>query len=120
MQGQLTNLLAALDSQGYSDNMVDEHLVYLLRHLVRTQHAASIRVANVQAIKAATRTEIYRRVAIARDILHSTYMENPDLKAISTIACLSVPQLVRQFKSVFQTTPINTSPRLNCKGLPTY
>jgi AraC-like DNA-binding protein len=105
LQAQLAGLLAALNSEGYSGNMVDEYLVYLLRHLVGTQHAASIRAANVQAIKAPTRTEIYKRVAIAKDILHSSFMDNPDLKTISSIACLSVPQLVRQFKAVFHITP---------------
>ncbi|MBA4055529.1 MAG: AraC family transcriptional regulator, partial [Marivirga sp.] len=42
---------------------------------------------------------------VAKDLLHSTFMDNPDLSEISNAACLSIPQLVRQFKAVFQTTP---------------
>ncbi|WP_448633871.1 helix-turn-helix domain-containing protein [Pedobacter panaciterrae] len=49
--------------------------------------------------------EIYKRLCIAKDFLHSTFMEKHDLDTLSSNACLSVPQLVRQFKSVFKTTP---------------
>ncbi|AXY75339.1 AraC family transcriptional regulator [Paraflavitalea soli] len=105
LQQQLMGLIAALDSSGYSENMVDEYLVFLLRYLIHTQKAASKQVKNVHALKANTRTEVYKRLCIARDILHSSYMDNPDLPAISALACLSVPQLVRQFKAVFHTTP---------------
>jgi AraC family transcriptional regulator len=105
LQQQLIGLIAALDTQGYSDTMVDGYLVFLLRYLIRTQQATSSQVKNVHALKANTRTEVYKRLCIARDILHSSYMDNPDLSVISAFACLSVPQLVRQFKAVFHTTP---------------
>jgi len=105
LQQQLVTLITALDKQGFSDTMVDEHLVFLLRHLIHTQQAASKHTNNVNALKANSRTEIYKRICIARDILHSSYMDNPDLPALSALACLSVPQLVRQFKAVFHTTP---------------
>ncbi len=105
LQQQLEALIAALDTQGYSATMADEYLVFLLRHLISTQKAASGHIRNVNALKANTRTEIYKRICIARDILHSSYMDNPDLPAIGALACLSVPQLVRQFKAVFHTTP---------------
>jgi AraC family transcriptional regulator len=48
--------------------------------------------------------EIYKRLCIAREFLHSTYKDNPNLDDISKEACLSVPQLVRHFKAVFGVT----------------
>ena len=85
--------------------MVDEQLVFLLRHLIGVQRTELYRAENVNAVKSTTRAEIYRRLCIARDILHSSYMDNPDLNTIGRLACLSVPQLVRQFKAAFNTTP---------------
>jgi AraC family transcriptional regulator len=105
LQIQLSSLITALDSQGYNSAMMNEHLVFLLYHLIQTYKSESKQAGKVSAIKSGTRTEIYKRLCVARDVLHSSYMDNPDLSAISNMACLSVAQLVRQFKIVFNTTP---------------
>ncbi|RPE12498.1 AraC family transcriptional regulator [Chitinophaga lutea] len=105
LQLQLSRLLGALDNQGYNRTMTDEYLVFLLHYLLRTHRSDIKRVGDVHALKAITRTEVYKRLCIAKDLLHSSYTDNPDLEALSRAACLSVPQLVRQFKAVFRTTP---------------
>jgi len=105
LQRQLSRFVASLNTHGYDCFMVDEYLVPLLQHLVRVHQSDVGRSQKVDAVKLSTRTEIYKRLSIARDILDSHYMDKPDLNVISTMACLSVPQLIRQFKSVFQTTP---------------
>lgn len=105
LQRQLSGLLTTLNTEGYSSTIVDEYLVFLLHHLIRVHQSGITRAGSVNALKPGTRTEIYKRLCIAKDVLHSSYMLNPDLNAISNAACLSVPQLVRQFKSVFHTTP---------------
>jgi len=105
LQLQLSGLLTALDQQGYEENMMDEYLVFLLHQLIRTHKSESNHIGKVAALKSSTRTEIYKRLCVAKDILHSTYMEHTDLAHISSLACLSVPQLVRQFKAVFHITP---------------
>jgi len=102
---KLGNLMASLDEYGYDSNRVDEHLVFLLHHLIRTHKTETERARRVSAAKPATQKEIYKRLCIAKDFLHSTYMDKPDLSVISRVACLSSPQLVRQFKAVFRTTP---------------
>lgn len=102
---KLGNLMASLDEYGYDSNSVDEHLVFLLHHLIRTHKTETERALRVNAAKPATKKEIYKRLCIAKDFLHSTYMDKPDLSGISHAACLSSPQLVRQFKAVFLTTP---------------
>ncbi len=105
LQQQLDTLLNNLANQGYQANLVDEQLVFLLHHLIHTQQLDQQRLRQVDALKYSTKTELYKRLCIAKDVLHSFYRENIDLKEVSQLACLSVPQLVKQFKSVFHTTP---------------
>src|SRR5262249_19184336 len=52
-----------------------------------------------------TRSEVYRRVCVARDFIYSYYNTPIMLEDIARAASLSVPQLVRQFKAVFGQTP---------------
>jgi AraC-like DNA-binding protein len=105
LEGKLLSLVSSLDEYGYDNDMVDERLVFLLHHLIRTHKKETERTRRVNAVKAATRNEIYKRLCIAKDMLHSNFMEQPDLASLSNAACMSVPQLVRQFKAVFRTTP---------------
>lgn len=105
LQCHISALLGALETHGYDEAMMDEYLVFLLHQLIRMHKSESKRVELVSALKSNTRTEIYKRLCTAKDILHSTYMERSDLNTISSLSCLSVPQLVRQFKAVFHVTP---------------
>ena len=102
---QLDGLMSALEEQGYDHEMVDERLVFLLQHLIRLHKKEVDTAGRVNAIRAATKKEIYKRVCIARDLLHSCFMDKPDLAVLSHQACLSTPQLIRQFKAVFHATP---------------
>jgi len=105
LQARFSALITSIESSGYNAAMTDEHLVFLLSHLIRTYKSEMVRVDKVKAVKAVTRNEIYRRLCIARDVLHSSYTENLDLYKVSNLASLSVPQLIRQFKSAFHCTP---------------
>jgi AraC family transcriptional regulator len=105
LQIQLHNLISALNGKGYDSWVIDEHLVFILSNLIRMHLSASKQVRNVNAVKPNTKTEIYKRLCMAKDMLQSFYMDKTDLNAISNIACLSIPQLVRQFKFVFHATP---------------
>lgn len=116
LQQQLSGLITALNNQGYNAAMTDERLSFILRHLIQTLGEDTNRLKNVDALKPATKTEIYKRVCIAKDILHSSYTDNLDLDALSKSACLSVPQLVRQFKTVFNTTPYQYLIRVRLKN----
>jgi AraC family transcriptional regulator len=104
LQLQLNKLIKDLQSDGYHAG-TEEQLVFLLRYLIKTLREDSKRSGEIAAIKPASKNEIFKRVCIARDVLHSTFMEQMDLKVLSTASCLSVPQLIRQFKSVFNVTP---------------
>lgn len=105
MSGQLSGLIHLLEGRGYNEAMTDEYLVFMLRYLVSI-HQLDVRSTGlVKAVKVSTRKEIYKRLCVARDLLHSFHGDDIDLEKIGMEAGLSVPQLVRQFKSVFHTTP---------------
>jgi AraC family transcriptional regulator len=105
LQQQLMRFISRLNFSGYQVDRVDEDLIFLLHRLVATHQSEAYRANRVNAVKAGTKKEIYKRLCVAKDLLHSTYMDKPNLAQISDTACLSVPQLVRQFKTVFQSTP---------------
>jgi len=105
MQQQLFALVTSLEMDGYDRFAVDEHLVFLLHHLIKLYQSDARHTKKVNAVKSSTQAEVYKRLCVAKDLLHSYYMDKPDLNAISTSACLSIPQLIRQFKSVFNSTP---------------
>ena len=105
VQQKLLHLIKGLNEYGYEINRVDEYLFFLLNDLIRSHKKETYRAGQVSAIKPGTRLEIYKRICIARDLLHSNFMDKPTLSEISTTACISVPQLIRQFKAVFNITP---------------
>jgi len=105
LEKDMKGLMDALDENGYDSDRVDERLIFLLQHLIRVHKTETVRARRVDAVKLSTQTEIFKRLSIARDFLHSTFMDKPYLAAVSDAACLSRPQLVRQFKAVFHTTP---------------
>lgn len=105
MHQKLVGLTRTLDEYGYDRNLVDEHLFFLLNELIRFHKKECFREGELYAVKPGTRREIYKRICIAKDMLHSNYMNKTSLDELSTIACISVPQLIRHFKAAFQLTP---------------
>ncbi len=105
LQGQLRNLIVHLDSMDNYSGLADEQLLFLLQLLVQTYKSEVRDAGRIDAVKASTQKEIFKRVCFARDLLHSAYKEKLDLDTISKAVCLSVPQLVRQFKHAYRLTP---------------
>jgi AraC family transcriptional regulator len=105
MQQKLFNLTHTLDQIGYEPDVVDEHLTFLLNDMLRENKINVDRANSIRSVKPATKTEIYKRLCIAKDFMHATFMDKPDLALIGRTACLSVPQLIRQFKVAFEITP---------------
>jgi AraC-like DNA-binding protein len=101
----LTALLNHLENHLYHPDATDEFLVFLLRRLIRTHHGQLTLAASVNALKPSTKQEIFRRLCIVKDILHSSYPSPLQLQSLAKTACLSIPQLVRQFHTVYHATP---------------
>jgi AraC family transcriptional regulator len=56
-------------------------------------------------IRGATRREIYRRIAVATDFIHTNYAQDVDLDALANVACLSKYHFLRLFTLVHGVTP---------------
>jgi len=102
---KLNKLISDIELHGYSRSIADEHLVLILRGLISSQLLGPDKTSSVNAVKRSTKMEIYKRLCIAKDFLESYYAEQPSLEAISGTSCMSVPQLIRQLKLVFNYTP---------------
>jgi AraC-like DNA-binding protein len=105
VQQFIHSLVTKLNAEGFAKNDVDEKLCLLLHNLISAHHRHRKETENVAALKKSTRSEIYKRLCVARDVMQSCYDRELDLETISQYALLSVPQLVRQFKAVFKQTP---------------
>lgn len=101
----LLTLVGGLEYEGYEVNRVDEQMIELLECLLTEHRSDMFAVKNVGAARLSTQKEIFRRLCVARDMLHSYYREHVDLEAVSEMCYMSVPQLIRQFKLVFGSTP---------------
>jgi AraC-like DNA-binding protein len=105
LKQHLHDLVSSLNDLAYDSQRVDESLTFILHDLLSAQNKHIRCAAGVKACKPATRMEIYRRLCIAKDLMHSTFMYGTDLASMSSVACLSTPQLIRQFKAAFNITP---------------
>lgn len=73
---------------------------YDLYHSEVTNRAKSLRSLNLS-----TRSEILRRLSIARDYMLSNYNRNICLYDVAMAACLSVNHLLRTFKQAYHQSP---------------
>lgn len=105
LASRLSKMVRRFDGLGYDPGRADEDLVFLLRQLVATHKNETKQRGGVQALKPSTRTELYRRLCIAKDLIHASFMDPLDLAQLSLESHMSIPQLVRQFKAVFGCTP---------------
>ena len=102
---KLRDLISCLNCFGFNSCMVDEYLVFILHYLIKTHVSGLDQASNINAVKQSTRIELYKRLCVAKDFLESSYMDQVSLDTICSLSCLSIPQLIRQFKAVFHITP---------------
>jgi AraC-like DNA-binding protein len=72
--------------------------------LVQNQDAYR-RSLNVQAVKASTRLEIFRRISTARDWMEAHYNTEMTLEDIGAVAAMNSQHFLRMFKQVYSITP---------------
>lgn len=102
-------LISALHTAGKagiaSPLFYEERLVELVQYLLE-RHCDILRtIALLPPVKAATRSEIYRRLSLAVDYIYEHYRSNLTLDELASVACLSRFHFLRLFKEVFRTTP---------------
>lgn len=110
LQGEMATVLRQLKNNienGMNNELVlSEYLnhclesYYSLYRLEVTNRAESLNFLNHS-----TRTEILKRLSIAKDFINSNYNKNISLNDIALAACLSVNHLLRTFKQAYQVSP---------------
>jgi len=74
LQSRLFTLVSVLEKNGYDADEINEHLLYLLRQLIHVHNMEAHQAMRVSAIKQSTKTEVYKRLCSAKDVLHSSFM----------------------------------------------
>ncbi|MEM8557497.1 MAG: AraC family transcriptional regulator [Bacteroidota bacterium] len=91
---------------------LDEAVADVLVHLLAVHRGALYEAARVPAARAATRTELYRRLARSVDLMHATTHDALPLDVLAEAACLSKYHYLRAFRQTFGTTPHRYHTRL--------
>jgi AraC family transcriptional regulator len=93
-------------AQGLEDEgWYEEQLHFLLERMRQLRDRTLLQIEQLQFIRGATRREIYRRIAVATDFIHTNYAQDLDLEALANVACLSKYHFLRLFTLVHGVTP---------------
>jgi AraC family transcriptional regulator len=87
------------------ESWYDEQLNFLIERMLTHRGGLIERIDALQLIRTSTRREIYRRISLATDYLHSNYRQPIDLDSLGKAACLSKYHFLRLFTRVHGITP---------------
>jgi len=85
--------------------LFEERLADILMHLLQQHRDHLTEIANMPPLKASTKLELYKRLALATDYMHSSYPEPIELDEMANAACLSKFHFLRLFKHVYHVSP---------------
>jgi len=83
----------------------EEDFLLLGAELLEYYQQIRTQAARVPALRSATRQELFRRLLIGRDYIHSHCSESISLAEVARAACLSLFHFHRGFTRAFQQTP---------------
>lgn len=83
----------------------EEQLAFLLERMLARHRQVVAKLQSVPVRRAATRREIFRRVSLATDFIHSNYEKPLMLSDMARAAYLSRHHFLRLFKHVHDVTP---------------
>jgi AraC-like DNA-binding protein len=102
---RLRALHARCERGRVDDRWLEERLRDLLAAVVQSQHQHRHEAADLPALRATTRNELYRRLLRGRDFLRATAEQAPTLAEAARVACLSPFHFQRSFRAAFRETP---------------
>ena len=115
--GKMHHYLNCLRSmiQQNPEGSVVELLYMILVELAHVQQITKDEIENMGFKKQSTREELYKRLTMAKDYIHSCYNEDLSLHKIAQVSFLNSYYLLREFKKCFGITPHQylTQRRLN-------
>lgn len=83
----------------------EEQFQFLLERMLAHHRRLTERVQRLPALKSATQREIHRRLALAVDLVHSSYQRDIGLADMAAVACLSKFHFLRLFTQLHGITP---------------
>ncbi|MFT6937156.1 MAG: AraC-like DNA-binding protein [Saprospiraceae bacterium] len=90
----------------YPNYTFSENLYYQLAENMIVNQSEEFKLMNaINAKKASTREELYRRLLIAKDYIESNFDKKTEIESIARIANISTFHFFRTFKQVFQVSP---------------
>lgn len=92
-------------SETIHDGWLEERLRELLVAMLQRQYSLRGQADKLEAMRASTREELWRRVNRARDYMHAHLSSPVSLAEIAAAACLSPFHLLRVFQAAFHETP---------------
>lgn len=99
----------------YSLDKEYEMTASILEHLILHSQSKLKKLHQISALKVGTRKELFKRVNIGLDYIHSNELVNLNLENISQNCGLSKFHYIRVFKEIFGTTPTNYISHLRVK-----
>ncbi|HEX2443365.1 MAG TPA: AraC family transcriptional regulator [Vicinamibacterales bacterium] len=84
---------------------VDEQVRDLVAALLAAHRREIGRASRLDAVRPATRMELYRRLHRARDFVRATLPEPLEIRDLARVACLSPSHFLRAFRRAFGVTP---------------
>jgi AraC-like DNA-binding protein len=97
--------LAKRCSTGLQPSSFEEDFLLLSDRLLMLYQEITAQIARVPATKASTRKELFRRLQLAREYMHSRADQSISLKDVAREAYLSPYHLHRAFTKAFRQTP---------------
>lgn len=90
----------------HNDRMfIDESCFMLLENMLLLHRELYKEITKLPPVKLSTKTELYRRICIAKEYMDSCYRKNISLEDIAAEACLSQYHFLRVFKTIYKVTP---------------
>jgi len=83
----------------------EEQLAFLLERMLQQRESEHARIAELPALRSATRAEVHRRVMRAANYIHSNFERDLSLDQLAHEACLSKFHFLRLFRQVTGLTP---------------
>ncbi len=105
LMGLIKELYQLKQEQPFNKLLFEELMVKLLHYLLM-QHKHIIKsIESMPALKESTRIELYKRLSLALDYIHSHPLGDIDLDILAATACLSKYHFLRLFKQTYKQSP---------------
>lgn len=105
LNSHIENIVREVQYGNETSVNMDHFFITLAECLVDDQLELEGKMKNLSSAKRATREELYRRVAMARDFITANYTEKLNLDDLVANACLSKYHFLRTFKAIYGTSP---------------